>query len=380
MKPYLLKLAALCAASVATTVWAQSPAEPPAHGAEYYGVIELGSKGIKPIVVQPGGKDARGEQLLAKFVKKYDPINKDPYNGEMAKNVGAEVIRIRELMKKEYNVPEERVFIVESSGIPEKVKTSLLNNLPDGTPIDFMDVARECRLVFRGIVPPRRMGLNQVVVLDIGSGNSKGAYLTRNIPPFEFETFSVPLGTALLAKKVNEKRNPGDAFLPAALGVVAEQVLPALQSQVRAKPGMQNCSRVYLAGGLPYVMTTLLHPERIGVKDPEDPTGKKESDWTELSPEDISSFYSRATTNPAELLNPDLNTVKGITAENRPKAEKEIANAAKIFKVDEITAGAILLKTFMDELRVDRSKKIFFSRAALYAWPQGYVTEKLANK
>jgi hypothetical protein len=380
MRPYILKLAVLSAATIATTLLAQSPAEPPTPGAEYYGVIELGSKGIKPIVVQPGGKDSKGEQLLAKFVKKYDPVNKNPYDGEMAKNVASEVVRIRELMKTEYNVPQERVFIVESSGIPEKVKTTLLNNLPDGTPIDFMDVARECRLVFRGIVPPRRMGLNQVVVLDIGSGNSKGAYLTRNIAPLEFETFSVPLGTALLAKKVNEKRKPDEAFLPMAMAAVAEQVLPSLQNQARTKPGMQNCSRVYLAGGLPYVMTTLLHPDRIGVKDKEDRTGKKDSDWTELSPEDISSFYTRATTNPTELLHQDLNTVKGITAENRPKADKEIANASKIFNQDEITAGAILLKTFMEEMHVDGNKKIFFSRAALYAWPQGYVTEKLADK
>jgi hypothetical protein len=379
MKPHILKLAVLCAALVSNIVFAESPAEAPAPGVQYYGVIELGSKGIKPIVVQPGGKDAKGGQLLAKFVKKYAPVNKNPYDGEMAKNVAAEVVGIRELMQKDYNIPQERVFIVESSGIPEKVKTTLVHNLPDGTPIDFMDVARECRLVFRGIVPPRRMGLNQVVVLDIGSGNSKGAYLTKNTPPLEYETFSVPLGTALLAKTVNDKRKPGEAFLPVAMGVVAEQVLAPLRSQVRAKPGMQNCNRIYLAGGLPYVMTTFLHPERIGVKDKEDPTGKKDSDWVELSPEDISSFYTRATTDPTELLHPDLNTVKGITAENRPKAEKEIANASKIFNQDEITAGAILLKTFMDEMRVDRSKKIFFSRAALYAWPQGYVTEKLAE-
>jgi hypothetical protein len=162
--------------------------------------------------------------------------------------------------------------------------------------------------------------------------------------------------------------------------VVAEQVVPSLQSQARTKPGMQNCSRVYLAGGLPYVMTTLLHPERIGVKDKQDPAGKKDSDWTELTPEDISSFYTRATTAPLELLQPDLNSLKGITAENRPKVEKEIANASKIFNQDEITAGAILLRTFMEEMRVDGNKKIFFSRAALYAWPQGYVTEKLADK
>jgi hypothetical protein len=379
MKPHILKLAAFCAAFVTNAVFAESPAESPAPGVQYYGVIELGSKGIKPIVVLPGGKDAKGEQLLAKFVKKYDPVNKNPYDGEMAKNVAAEVLRIRERMKKEYNVPQERVFIVESSGIPANVKTALLNNLPDGTPIDFIDVPKECSLVFRGIVPPHRMGLNEVVVLDIGSGNSKGAYLTRNTKPFEFETFSIPFGTALLAKKVNDKRKPGEAFLPIAMGQVAEQILPSLQSQVATKPGIQNCSRIYLAGGLPYVMTTLLHPERIGVKDKEDRTGKKDSDWVELSPEDIGAFYSRATTDPMGLLHPDLNAVKGISAENRPKAEKEIANASTIFNQDEIVAGALLLKTFIDEMHMDRSKKIFFSRAALYAWPQGYVTEKLAE-
>jgi hypothetical protein len=240
-----------------------------------------------------------------------------------------------------------------------------------------MDVARESRLVFQGIVPPNRMKLNEVVVLDIGSGNSKGSYLTKNTPPLEFETFSVPLGTGTFAKKVNGARQNGEDFKTVAFKVANDEILPPLRSQIRNKPGMQNCSRLYLAGGLPYVLTTLLHPERIGSKDPQDRSGKKNSDWVPLSAADINEFYDIATKNPADLLKPDLSKV---SAENQKLAETETTQAASIFNQDELMAGAILLKTYMDEMHFDRKNAIFFSRLALYAWPQGYVKEKIEEK
>jgi hypothetical protein len=44
-------------------------------------------------------------------------------------------------------------------------------------------------------------------------------------------------------------------------------------------------------------------------------------------------------------------------------------------------AGALILKTFMDEMHFDEKDAIFFRRDALYAWPRGYILEKIpANR
>jgi hypothetical protein len=373
MKSLFIAAGILCLASLSKGL----PQEPLAPPDQCYGVIELGAKGIKPLVVASVGKDSTGILLPPKKLEEFKPKNKNPYDGDTAAQVASEVDSIEKAMMDKYHMPAEQIYVVESSGIPDKVKKTLQENLSGAIIPDYMDVARESRLVFQGIVPPNRMKLNDVVVLDIGSGNSKGSYLTKNTSPLEFETFSVPLGTGTFAKKVNGSRQNGEDFKTVAFKVANEEILPSLRSQIRNKPGMQNCSRLYLAGGLPYVLTTLLHPERIGSKDPQDRSGKKTSDWVQLSVTDINEFYDIATKNPADLLKPDLSKV---SSENQKLAENETTQAASIFNEDELVAGAILLKTYMDEMHFDRKNAIFFSRLALYAWPQGYVKEKIEQK
>ena len=357
--------------------FAQEPLPPPA---QCHGVIELGSKGIKALVVADAGKDSKGDLLPPKKIEEFKPKNKNPYDGDTAAQVAAEVVSIRKAMLDKFHMPAEQIHLVESSGIPDPVKKTLQENLPGGIEPDYMDVSRESRLVFQGIVPTTRMHLNEVVVLDIGSGNSKGGYLTKNTAPLEFETFALPLGTGTFAKKINSTRQNGEDFKTVAFKLAAAEVLPPLRSQIRNKPGMQNCSRLYLAGGLPYVLTTLLHPEQIGSKDPQDRSGKKTSDWVQLSAKDINSFYEIATKNPADLLKLKPEVLNKVASENRKAVEDEFNRAAGIFNQDELMAGAILLKTFMDEMHFDRKNAIFFSRLALYAWPQGYIKEKIAAK
>jgi len=356
--------AGTCLMALLSPVNAQQAEANPAK----FGVIELGAKGIKPLVVTANSS----EQPV-----KIPVSNKNFYDGaETIKNVAEEVLRLSGLMEGEYHVPKTQIYVVVSSGVPTEVtQKDVSNALPSflQDQVSVMPVTLESTYVFEGIVPPKRRKLNEVIVLDIGSGNSKGAYLTSTGPDV-FETYSVPMGTGTFAKKVNSVRKNGEDFKTTALKVASEEILPSLRSQVRNKPGMQNCSRLYLAGGLPYVMSTLLHPESIGSKDREDPSGKKESEWVPLSAKDINAFYAIATEHPEQLLKPDLSK---IPAAKLADVQKEVGKAGGIFNQDELTAGAILLKTFMDEMHFDRKEAIFFSRTALYAWPLGFVSEKI---
>lgn len=391
MKRPLFHLAlTVCLAALTPVIQAQSSSPASAAvGNEYYGVIELGAKGIKPLVVQAGALGPDGVRQLPHVVKPdphnkqadmdkpYAVVNKNPYDGAATvNNVVAEVTRLRELMMKDFHMPAEQIYVVESSGLLKEPKEALHDKLPDNTPIYEMPSNKESEFVFKGIVPGKRMGLNEVVVLDIGSGNSKGAYLTQNTPPLSFDTFNVPLGTGTFAKLIKGEQKNGDNFMSVALSVTADKLLPPLRAEVRNNPGMQNCTRLYLAGGLPYVMSTLLHPDQVVKKDRDDHSGTKNSDWMDLSAADIDKFYEIATTDPASLLKPDLSK---IAAADRAEVEKEVNNAIKIFNQDELAAGAILLKTFMDEMNGSRKTKIAFSRAALYAWPQGFVADMIAK-
>ena len=373
MKSTFAKASLFCLAFLSRL--AQAETLPPPD--KCYGVIELGSKGIKAIVVEDKGKDTKKMLLPPLMIEEFKPRNKNAYDGDTAPQVAAEVLNIKSAMLGKYHMPENHVYVVMSSGIPEAVKEKLQSKQVAGVELDSIDVATESRLVFQGIVPPHRLHKNEVVVLDIGSGNSKGSYLEEPPPAATFETYSLPMGTGTFAKAVTNLRQNADNFKTAADKLAGEQLVGPLQSQIRNKPGMQNCRRLYLAGGLPYVMITLLHPERIGSKDPEDPTGTKTSDWVPLSISDIKRFYDIATTNPAELLKPDRNKLR---AGDLKAANEELDRAAGIFSQDELTAGAVLLKLFMDNMHAERKEGIFFSRRALYAWPQGYVKEKITAK
>ncbi|RBP41231.1 Ppx/GppA phosphatase family protein [Roseimicrobium gellanilyticum] len=351
---------------------AQAQTLPPPE--KCFGVIELGSKGIKAIVVEDKGLDANKLLLPPFTIEEFKPKNKNPYDGDTAPQVAQEVLNIKSSMIGKYHMPENQIYVVMSSGIPAEVKAKLEGKQVKGIELQSIDAPTESRYVFQGIVPPHRYGKNEVVVLDIGSGNSKGAYLDE--PPATFETYALQMGTGTFSKEVTKLKQNGEDFKAVAMKLAGEELLAPLQGQIRNKPGMQNCSRLYLAGGLPYVMTTLLHPERIGSKDPEDPAGKKTSDWVPLSAADINRFYELATTNPAALLKPDRSKLKG----DLKAANEELDRVIGIFNQDELTAGAILLKLFTDNMHAERKDGIFFSRRALYAWPQGYVKEKIAAR
>lgn len=338
-------------------------------GNDIYAVVEIGASGVKGVVVQTVAENADPENPPIKTLKQYEPLDKNAFTAEAAARVGDAVAQMHKQMLEEFKVPENHFYVVGSSGIPADVKSAIAGKtFLEGVTVEYIDAVKEATLVFRGIVPPKR--LSQVVVLDIGSGNSKGAYVEKTKPGLTFTTYSIPWGTKTYAQEINKGRKDGSQFMVVADPLRKELILPAVQSAVRDFPGMQNLRRAYLAGGIPWAMATLLHPEEIGT----DKKGR-ESAWVKITAEDIAKFYSKATTDPAALLQPDL---AGVRKENRQKAEDEVARVGKVFNHDQLMAGAQILKTFADEMHFERKEAIYFARRALYAWPQGYILEKLA--
>jgi hypothetical protein len=338
-------------------------------GEDVYAVVEIGASGVKGMVVQNLPANADPENPPTKMLKQYEPLDKNAFTAEAASRVAAAVAQLHQQMQEEFKVPENHFYLVGSSGIPPEVKSALAGKtFIEGATIEYIDAAKEATLVFRGIVPARR--LSQVVVLDIGSGNTKGAYVEKVKPELTFTTYAIPWGTKTFAQEINARRKDAAQFMIIADPLRTELVLPAVRSAVRDFPGMQNLRRVYLAGGIPWALATLLHPDEIG----SDKKGR-ESSWVKLSVADIANFYAKATTDPALLLQPDLS---GVGKENRPKAEEEVGRVGKVFNQDQLAAGALILKTCAEEMHFERKEAIYFARRALYAWPQGYVLEKLA--
>ena len=146
-----------------------------------------------------------------------------------------------------------------------------------------------------------------------------------------------------------------------------EIILPAVRDDVQISPGMQHRKRIYLVGGIPWVMATLLHPFDTS------------SDLVALSPDEIDAFLAKAIQSPRSVLQPDLGRAPNQPTEDvekaRQKASTTIAGIGDIFSDNQIVAGAILLKTYLEEMHY-QDKEVYFYSKALYAWPQQYVLSK----
>jgi hypothetical protein len=344
--------------------------DPPPNPENVYGVIEIGASGIKALAIQKTFDDPVADTPPTKTLKEYEPADKNAYSLEAIRSgrVVSAVSEIAHRMETDYGLQRTHLYLVGSSGLASENRSLLSALTFSEGQIDFINPSQEAVLVFKGIVPVRR--LSQVVVLDIGSGNSKGAYL-ESPKSGDFATYSLPVGTKSWAAAVNASRTGDISFAAAADALRGSKLLPAVRSCIEQFPGMQGRRRVYLAGGTAWAMATLLHPEQIGV----DANGFR-SNWVKLNAHDVDDYLKMATDNPGALLHPALTSV---SERNRKEAEDEVAHVNTVFTQEQILAGAQVLKAFSDEMHFADKDALFFSRRALYAWPHGYLLEKLSK-
>jgi Ppx/GppA phosphatase family len=337
-----------------------------------FGAIEVGGKGVKGKVIQElatlnedGAKLTifRKEKIEDRNVTAVDPNSKSA-TVEAVKSTFHDI-------QKRFNISCEQIVIYGSSGLAEKAphKEVIAQEVRQATgrTMKFITSEEEASFVFDGVVPAWR--LNEVIVVDIGSGNTKGAYLDSNNKHI---TFSFPFGTVTFTNEVKESQGNID-FTKAAENVKQKKLVPQIASEVQLKPGMQTLPRVYLAGGISWSLFTLTRPcsKEYTVR------GKREErldSFAPISSEDIKTFYYNATQDRKALFNPDLSNC---SAERREEVQKEIAKIkTDTFSEDNLIAGAEILRAFNQELNFS-GKQVFFVRSAKDALPIGYLKQQL---
>lgn len=343
-----------------------------------FGAIEVGSKGVKGKVIQElATLNEDGAKLIVFRKEKIEDRNvnaADP-NSKSATIVEAVNSTFQDIQKR-FNISCEQIVIYGSSGVAEKLakkapqkKEVIVQEVRQATGrmMKFITSEEEGSFVFDGVVPAWR--LNDTIVVDIGSGNTKGAYLDSNnkhIP------FSIPFGTGDFAKEVKESQGNID-FKVAAENLKQKKLVPQIASEVQRKPGMQNLSRVYLAGGISWALSTLTRPcsKKYTVR------GEKEErldSFVPISSKDIRTFYYNATQDRKALFNPDLSNC---SAERRKEVQKDIAKIkTDTFSGDELIAGAEIIRAFNQELNFS-GKQVFFVPSAKDALPIGYLKQQL---
>ena len=337
--------------------------------AELHGGIEIGAKGVKATVLDIT-PHADGYELS---VKSGESINttlsagiakNGKFDDKAIEETVAAVKQFHNRMTKDMKVPPERISIVGSSGLfsaivdkPEaiaanqKVLAEAVQNAV-GVKMDFIDAKREAELSIAGIMPKKYHA--QSVLIDIGSGNTKGGYPADK----GFATMSTPFGTVTFTERI--RKAEGD-FAKTAKDLRESLLRPALREDLKNLTDLKSRKRVYLSGGIVWAACTLSHPEAT-------------SAFTPLSVKDIDALLDKIAAG-KEFPMPDLTAIADEA--KRKKATAEIERIKSTFTPQQLLAGLHLLKALSSEVNFEQEgMQVFFARHGYLGWLLAYVTEK----
>lgn len=363
---------------VVISITGQAQVRTPAAAAEeLHGGIEIGSKGVKAIVIRitGDGDDYNLKVLYAEIINTTPVQTKDgKFTAEAIRDTANAVQRFRQRMQQDYKVPAESIHIVVSSGLigdnPQDLSAEISKRI--GQAPEFLDVDTEVQLTIAGAIPKRyKSGQNWFdnrgisVLIDIGSGNTKGGYqqlrqIAVGSAGYDYVTWGLPKGTVTFTNEINKAAGETADyanFTRRAQTLSNDSLRAPLRNEISRKPGLLNRRKVYLSGGIVWAMATLLHPE-------------DRRSFTPLTAEDINNFYLRAIANPETLMEPDLSRIANPAL--RQEAEREVESVRNTFTPKNLIAGAEILRAVAAEMNF-ANKRLQFVRFGHLAWILSYV-------
>jgi hypothetical protein len=344
-----------------------------AVAAEKFGGVEIGAKGVKvsAVEVDPGGQ--RPSLRLLELDKKtvnitISRLKKNNFADELIADVAAVVGDFVTDLQVKLGVPEAHIQVVASSGVP------FAKNFPElvsavrkqtGKKLDQINAREEATLAALALVPKELR--TRVLVIDIGSGNTKGgAFLDDSGTPERFATFEVPFGTTTLSRAVSAKVAETRAPRADILREISQQSVRAhFREQLEHTPELSQRDLVFLAGGSAWAFVTIMKPETANQPFPK------------ANAADVKAYIERLDEMPGRY--PAVDFKRAANADARKAAEADYdrirgaSGATAVFKPDELRAGAALLEEASDALAFSK-RTVYFDRNAVTAWLTAKIT------
>ena len=356
---------------------ASTPKLQPVANPELFGMIEIGGKGVKGIIVDmkytkqeascEKDEDAFAECVRHSIKKQFEPKNVNPLEKAAIDDTAKAAKAMQDEMTETFHVDPRQIYLVGSSSISDKkivphqdqLLAALEEKLDKRGEMAFVTPDMEGELGFQGVlnlIPEkwREKRRTQALLIDIGSGDTKGGYMEASPKsPSKFIPISVRWGTKSFNNEVNKQR--GDAnFAETADKLRAKLLRPAVQEEMKAKPGMTNKTRIYLIGGIAWATTSLAQP-------------KSKSAFPRIQAHQFDTLYK-------QVIQP--NALNTLCAENpQRETSPDIQKVCNTFTMDNLVAGLEILRTFGQEMNFTK-KNVFFIRDSLYAWPLGYISKR----
>ena len=326
-----------------------------------YGVIEIGSKGVKGAVVT-SSRDLQGRARYETSFRK--SINANVIQGVVDQGefapeaIDATAKAVKELlagMKDESPNLGNKITIAGSSAMAAALNRGDLAARIEAdtgiTPI-FINSAQEMAYALRGSVDDKVA--HKSALLDIGSGNGRIGYLisARGERPEGQAVIDLRAGSVTLTEMANKARAPGEDYLTALNRVVGNDLQPKLANDLKQYPVLRRHQYFIVVGGAAWAMSTLMHPDN-------------QDAYVPLSRQDFGDYFARLSANTDAALNPSLEGIAD--AKVKEKAAKQIASVKGVFTPENLLAGARILK-MIGELDPFGQADVYFARDGNWAY------------
>lgn len=343
---------------------------------ERYGMIEIGSSGVKvnayrfvrEMIVEDDATGPSGRERFAPSrIGKGYTVNTNVITGndkDIEETIQAVKAAVERLISAEFGVPKRNIAIVASSGVAtlpvalEKLGAGV--QAKTGLTMDSISPRKEAQLAFDWVVLGHRR--QQVLMIDVGSGNTKGGYYEQvGTPQQRFRDFSVPLGTKSFANAIRRSW-PTDPILARADAIFESQYLPTLNEQLASAPGLLNKPRVYFSGGIFWATSLLVRPMQMASK----------ANWVRLRADDFDMLGKM-------IQDGDPYAFARKAALPVAQADwlgSQLTAVAETFNADQLAAGNALCRSMARRLEFAGRSALFFASFAVDSWSSQYLVEE----
>jgi hypothetical protein len=358
------------------------PAAPVAEKVEYYGAVDLGSKGTKATLYsfEPEEDGDYPNAIFTKVIntKLVSSMADGKFTRDGIADAADAVKQVIDAMKAEaakQNIDVAVYYVVGSSGVAKGTnKQELVDAVKAATGIDmdFVDAIQEGYYGLSSAIPLSYRPISMYV--DVGSGNSKLGCMVGESDPKNFKGAEIPYGS-VSGRNDALKRNPND--IVAGVYALIADINAAYEKQSRDIPCLRNRERIYWTGGAAWATATFTHPE------------KALSGWVMITKQDLDNFVAQLKSNTWNQKQPVFHFSKDVPTDPRKAAAKKAREAAirkqalkdradvqNVFVREDLLSGVSIMRAIVNSS--NPSAKIRFVRGGNYIY--GYALEKFKNK
>lgn len=362
----------------ATLATPKKPDNPPSRPEQLYGGIEIGSKGVKVVVVRARATKTEGpamELLAPAQTANTSLVVGLKENGILDPNALRDTIRVvgtfHDRLRNDHQLSPERIYIIASSGLfsplqdkPELLETNKRHlaaaiQKATGHDIVFLDMTQDLELTFRASVPPNEV--EEALLVDLSSGKTNVCYSDGSLA--QFVPLSFPFGAVPLAEEANRRVRERE-------GKFAERIDEILKDEEKREPwlaGLQrhpslvNLKRVYLTGGPIWALATITHPQEAGP-------------YVALSFADVEDFARRLEESPSGSI-PQPKGTEDMDTAAKKRLDSAMRRIGKDFNREQLLAGMRILKALGADLgfKTVADKNLIFARDGYLGPAIGYA-------